>query len=149
MARLTQLRDHAALLARIGELHTEGHKAPTIAATLNTEGWRPPKRRTSYTPAMVRDLLHRIGVPVASRRSVAGGLETREPGEWTIDELAVRLATPRNTVHRWIQRGVVVARKLPMRAQGIWLIQADEAVLERLRHRRQHGVGHPTIINHL
>jgi hypothetical protein len=36
-----------------------------------------------------------------------------------------------------------------MRAQGIWLIQADEAVLERLRHRRQHGVGHPTIINHL
>src|SRR5947209_9160906 len=97
---------------------------------------------------MVRDLLRRIGVPVASDRSVTDGLGTREPGEWTIDELAVRLGTPRNTVHRWIQRGVVVARKLPVRAQGIWLIQADQAALERLRHRRQHGVDRPTI-NHL
>jgi DNA invertase Pin-like site-specific DNA recombinase len=149
VARLTQLRDHAALLARIGELHTEGHKAPTIAATLNTEGWRPPKRRTTYTPAMVRDLLHRIGVPVASHRSVTDGLGTREPGEWTIDELAVRLTTPRNTVHRWIQRGIVVARKLPVRAQGIWLIQVDETVLERLHRRRHHRVGHPTTLNHL
>jgi DNA invertase Pin-like site-specific DNA recombinase len=148
VARLTQLRDHMALLARVGELHGEGHKAPAIAGTLNTEGWRPPKRRMTYTPAMVRNLLHRIGVPVASRLSVAARLEVRELGEWTIDEVAVRLEIPRNTIHRWIQRGVVVARKVPVLTHGLWLIQADEAELERLRHRRQHGVDHPTTINH-
>jgi hypothetical protein len=148
VARLTQLRDHVALLARIGELHTQGHKATAIAVALNAEGWRPPKRRTTYTPAMVRDLLHHIGVPVASRLSLAARLGTREPGEWTIDELAVRLETPRNTVHRWIQRGIVVARKVPVLTHGLWLIRADEAALERLRHRRQHGVGRPTTINH-
>ena len=148
VARLTQLHDHAALLARVGELHAEGHKAPAIAVTLNAEGWRPPKRRATYTGAMVRDLLHRIGVPSALRRSLAACLETRAPGEWTIDELATELGMPAVTVHRWIQRGVVTAHKVSVRAQNLWLIRADAAELERLRRRRQRGVSRSATINH-
>ena len=102
------------------------------------------KRRATYTAAMVRDLLHRIGAPVAPRRSLATRLEGREPGELTIGEVATRLGAPRNTVHRWIARGVVAARLVPVLTHSLWLIRADEAELDHLRQRRQHGVGHPT-----
>ena len=131
------------LLARLHGLHAEGQKAPAIAAILNTEGWLPPKRRATYTAAMVRDLLHRIGAPVATRSSSADRLAGREANELTIDELASRLGAPRNTVHRWIQRGVVVARKLPTPTSGLWLIRADEDEIACLRDRRQQSVRHP------
>jgi DNA invertase Pin-like site-specific DNA recombinase len=144
VARLTQLSDHASLLQRIRGLHAEGQKAPAIAVILNTEGWRPPKRRATYTAAMVRDLLHRICAPVATRSPMADRLAGRETNELTIDELALRLDAPRNTVHRWIQRGVVVARKLPASARGLWLIRADEAEIARMRDRRQQSKRHPT-----
>src|SRR6476469_8621795 len=65
---LTQLRDYPALLARVRDLHAEGHKAAVTAEMLNTERWRPPKRRATYNASMVLDLLHRIGVPVSPRR---------------------------------------------------------------------------------
>jgi hypothetical protein len=147
VARLTQLSDHAPLLERIRGLHAEGQKAPAIALILNTEGWQPPKRRESYTAAMVRDLLHRIGAPVAKRTSLADQLAGREANELTIDELALRLGAPRSTVHRWIQRGVVVARKLSLPAGDLWLIRADEAEIARLSDRRQRSAYHPTTPN--
>src|SRR5687767_1862605 len=43
--RRDQLSGYPALLDRIRDLHSAGHKAPAIAATLNAEGWHPPKRR--------------------------------------------------------------------------------------------------------
>jgi hypothetical protein len=144
VARLTQLSGHASLLARIGSLHAEGQKAPAIAVILNTEGWRPPKRRATYTAAMVRDLLLRIGAPVARRSSMADQLAGREANELTIDELALRLDAPRNTVHRWIQRGVVVARKLPTSTGGLWLIRAHEDDIACLCKRRQQSLRHHT-----
>ncbi|WP_428394164.1 helix-turn-helix domain-containing protein [Lichenicoccus sp.] len=137
VARLTQLSDHVFLLERIRDLHAKGLKAPAITVILNTEGWCPPKRRATYTAAMVRDLLHRIGAPVAQRSQTADRMVGREANELTIDELALRLGAPRNTVHRWIQRGVVVARKLPMPTGGLWLIRVDEAEIACLRDRRQ------------
>lgn len=147
MARLTQLSDHVSLLARIRGLHAEGQKAPAIALILNTEGWRPPKRRATYTAAMVRDLLHRFCAPVATRSSMADQLAGREANELTIDELALRLGAPRNTVHRWIQRGLVVARKLPASARGLWLIRADEGEIARMRDRRKQSIPHPAYPN--
>ena len=148
VARLTQLSDHAALLQRIQDLHAAGHKAPVIAGALNAEGWTPPKRRATYTAAMVRSLLRRLGMPAAPRLSWTARLQGREPGEMTIDELAARLGAPHGTVHRWIQHGVLVARKVPVLTQSVWLIQADEAEIDRLRHHRQHGTGRPATSNH-
>ena len=112
MARLTKLSDHAALLERISHLHAEGQKPPAIAAALNAEGWRPAKRRATFTAEMVRNLLHRQGVALQARMSWASRLDHREATELTISELAARLAMPQATLYRWIQRGVVEARKV-------------------------------------
>ena len=57
-------------------------------------------------------------------------------GELTIGEVAARLAMPANTVHRWVQRGVVTARKVKIMSQSLWLIHADDAELAHLRGRR-------------
>ena len=85
---------------------------------------------------MVRDLLHQQGVPVAAQSSWTARLTHREPAELTIGEVAARLAMPANTVHRWVQRGVVTARKVKVMSQSLWLIHADDAELARLRGRR-------------
>jgi DNA invertase Pin-like site-specific DNA recombinase len=143
VARVCQLSTHAALMQRIADLHAAGAKPPAIAVTLNAEGWKPAKRRATFTAAMVRDLLHRHGVPVAPRLSWAARLEHREPAELTIGELAARLAMPVTTVHRWIQRGVVTARKVHVLTHSLWLIHADEAELERLRRRRNQSFVNP------
>ena len=143
VARLGQLSDYAALMARIGQLHASGLRAPAIAAALNAEGWRPAKRRATFTAAMVRGLLHRQGVPVNPRLSWAARFDGRQADELTIGELAVRLAIPTATLHRWAARGVVAARKVTVLTHDLWLIKADEAELERLRHRRnRHGRAH-------
>ena len=148
VAHLTQRSDHAALLQRVRDLNAEGHKAPAIAGILNAEGWTPPKRRATYNAVMVRSLLRRLGMSAASRLSWTARLQGREPGKMTIDELAARLGAPHTTVHRWIQRGVVVARKVPVLTHSVWLVQADEAEIDRLRHRRLHGAGHPATPDH-
>ena len=56
-----------------------------------------------------------------------------------MSELAARLAMPQATLYHWIQRGVVEARKVRVLTHTLWLIRADEAELERLRHRRRHN----------
>jgi DNA invertase Pin-like site-specific DNA recombinase len=142
VARLTQMSNHPALLQRIRDLHADGRKAPTIADALNAEGWTPPKRRTTFTAGMVRDLLHRTGVPTAPRRAWVARLKEREPGELTIDELVVRLGIPYSTIYSWIQRGAVTARKVPVLTHNLWLIRVDEAELSLLRQRR-HGTAIP------
>jgi hypothetical protein len=43
-------------------LHAQGLKAPAIAQTLHAEGWRPPKRRTTFTRDTVRSILVRQGL---------------------------------------------------------------------------------------
>src|SRR3954453_8882169 len=92
--------------------------------------------QSSYNRPMVLDLLHRIGVPVSPRRSLAARLESREPDELTINELAALLATPQVTIHSWVTRGVVTARQVQVSNHGLWLIRMNEAELNRLRERR-------------
>jgi DNA invertase Pin-like site-specific DNA recombinase len=142
VARLTQLSDHRALLERVRALHEEGHKTAVIAATLDAEGWLPPRRRTTYNASMVRDLLQRLGLsPADPSRSPLVEIPDRTPDEWTVGMLAVRLGMPPITLHRWLRSGVLTARKVPCHTQpqGVWLIQANEFEIERLRERRQHG----------
>ena len=59
VARYDQLTDYRRLVARILELRTDGHTNGKIAEVLNQEGFRPPKRRSTYNAAMVRQLLSR------------------------------------------------------------------------------------------
>lgn len=85
VARLEQLSDYPELLARVAALHQQGLGRAALAQHLNAEGWRPAKRRQTYTADMVGALLARQGLcPSPSRpRAVA-----RTTAEWTLPELA-------------------------------------------------------------
>jgi hypothetical protein len=131
--RLGQLSTCRALLERIGDLHAAGSRAPAIAATLNREGWRPPKRRATFTAAMVRDLLRRRGVRPEARHAPSLAVERRAATEVTLQELAARLGMPYQTTYRWLRRGVLRARRAETaERRPIWLVTADADEIERL-----------------
>jgi hypothetical protein len=43
-------------------------------------------------------------------------------------------------VHRWVQRGIVAARKVKVMSHSLWLIHADDATLACLRSRRNQSL---------
>jgi excisionase family DNA binding protein len=130
--RLDHLSTYPALAARAAELHRAAHGSAAIAAMLNDEGWRPAKRRETFTAQMVHDLLLKTGaVTVRSRRP----MPTIERGsdEWTIRELAEHLGVPQPTLYGWIQKGRLRSRPVPGGDTRIKLIYADEATIAALK----------------
>jgi DNA invertase Pin-like site-specific DNA recombinase len=135
--RLTQLSGYRALMERIGGWHATGLPAPAIAETLNREGWRPPKRRATFTAAMVRRLLGRQGVRPKARHAPSRAVARRGATELTLLELAGHLEMPYQSVYRWLRRGLLHARRATTdQGRPIWLITADAEELERLRALR-------------
>ena len=131
VARLEQLSYYPQLVAA---LHEEGHSGVVIAEHLNAEGWRPAKRRATFAAAMVNDLLARQGLGT-SRPSPATQVQ-RRVDEWTVQELARELAMPLQTLHSWLLKGRLNARKEQGASHPIWLIRADAAEITRLRSQR-------------
>jgi hypothetical protein len=110
-------------VARILELRTEGYTNRKIAEVLNEEGFRPPKRRSTYNAAMVRQLVSRNLATQANSRSSE---EPRlHPDEWLLADLAHELGMPTTTLHNWLRRGWVEARKLEDR-RGRWVLCEHE-----------------------
>jgi DNA invertase Pin-like site-specific DNA recombinase/methylphosphotriester-DNA--protein-cysteine methyltransferase len=134
--RLEQLSYFDTLKKRLTDLYQRGLTAAEIAAALNAEGWRPPKRRDSYNSMMVNDLLHWIGVPVHPRPSPSHRVARQDPAELTFRELAHRLDMPTQTLYCWLRRGLLTGRMASVGGQSLWLIQADEAEVTRLRQLR-------------
>jgi len=134
VARYEQLHHFQELLTRAVELRDAGRTTREIAAELNREGWRPPKRRTTFNGPMVRALLSRSTTPgPRPRRAPAASL--LQPHEWWFADLARRLEMPHPTLYSWLRRGWVHARQLPG-AQGRWILWADAEELDRLRRLR-------------
>ncbi|WP_422929675.1 recombinase zinc beta ribbon domain-containing protein [Singulisphaera sp. PoT] len=134
VARHDQLSNHAQLMERVVSLREQGRSAPQIAATLNQEGFVPPKRRATYNKAMVRQLLARSGHSSWSRSRADGGVLGAD--EWWLNQLAMELGMPQITLHSLLSRGWVNGRKLPGGKMGRWIVWADEPELDRLRHLR-------------
>ena len=134
VARLEQLSYYPQLLARSLALREEGHSHAAIAAQLNAEGWRPAKRRDTFTAAMVGNLLARQGL--SPSRPVRSTAVAREADEWTLPELAYELAMPPVTLYRWLKRGRLKARQETAAGHHVWLIKADAAELARLKSWR-------------
>ena len=132
VARLDQLSYYPDLLGRAAALHHEGLSRGAIAERLNAEGWRPAKRRETFTADMVRSLLVRQGLSASKARcrSVA-----READEWTLPELAYTLDMPLPTLYSWLRKGHLKARREAVSKQ--WLIWANMDEVERLRALRQ------------
>jgi hypothetical protein len=129
VARLDSLSTYSALLDRAAQLYLAGHGSKEIAAVLNTEGWRPPKRRDTFNAPMAQKLLVKAGVFVPQQRRKPQ--IQKLPDEWTISELAEKIGMPQPTLYNWIQQ-----KRLRSRSAGkhrVILVHADKAMIDALK----------------
>ena len=131
VASFEKLEEYDTLMARIGALRSEGRSSAEIADKLNSEGFRPPRRRTTFNAAGVRQLFSRRGRIGRWPKSEA----TLDENEWWLADLTAELAIPDGTVYTWIRKGWVQARRLPGPG-GRWIIRASPDEIERLRRLR-------------
>lgn len=129
VGRLTDLKKHEELLARIVALREDGWTAGRIAGMLNDEGWVTPTQRAPFNERLVRSLIFRYDLPKlpSARRRAAG----REEDEWMLHELADELEIPEITLYGWLRRGWLTARKSQGRGSP-WLVFMDNAEQQRL-----------------
>ena len=137
VARLQQLTHYPALCDRVKALHESNCEPAQMAQTLNEEGWRPPKRRDTYNATMVRRLLARLGLHTGTPKQQWSGRIPRQPDEWTLEELSCALSTPQPTLYVWLRKGTLNARQVAIPGGTLWLVQADEAEIARLRALRR------------
>jgi DNA invertase Pin-like site-specific DNA recombinase len=127
VARYTQMRDFPQLADRIVELHAQKKTSAQIAQALNSEGWRPPKRRNTFNAGMVRQILHRRGASPSRPCTYV-----LKESEWWMGDLARKLEMPESTLYSWMRRGWVNAKRLEDEPDR-WLLWADQEDLDRLR----------------
>jgi len=121
----------ACLSERLAAMHDRGETPVAIAATLDRDGFRPPKRASRFTAGMVRRLLHELGLrPRVPRTPEPAGVLS--PDERWLHDLARDLALSPHTVHGWRKKGWLHARQVGGRG-GSWAVWADAAELVRLR----------------
>ena len=137
VARLEQLSYYPQLCARVRQLAADGLAAGAIAARLNTEGYRPPKRRQRFGAQGVLALLERLGV--VSRHAHARQRPALEAEEWGLRDLAHAIGMPSITLYNWVCRSWVRARRdaTPPRR---WVLWADGTEVERLRQRHHRSL---------
>jgi hypothetical protein len=137
-----QLSNYDELKTRIDTLRGEHKTFADIAATLNAEGFHPPKRSRQFTPAILSHFLRercvRIG-PLPRSVTDNGHLAA---DEWWLADLAAKLAMPITTLHRWQRVDWVASRKVT-EAGGRWAIYADADELVRLHRLRDEPRGWP------
>jgi DNA invertase Pin-like site-specific DNA recombinase len=132
VARVKALSTYATLIARAADLHRLGNGYASIAAILNQEAWRPPKRRDTFNAPMVRRLLVAAGIINQSSRRPRI-LSARQPDEWTVRELAEELGVPQPTLYGWVQKGRLLSRSVKAGAGSAKLITADAATIANLK----------------
>jgi DNA invertase Pin-like site-specific DNA recombinase len=128
------LADYGRLRNRIDELRKNGLTLAAVAARLNEEGFRPPKRSPVFSKGIVTGLLAKAGRSGPRPQALADG-QLLGGHEWLLSDLARHLGMPQPTLHRWIRVGWVHARKLPTPG-GHWVIWADADELERMARLR-------------
>jgi DNA invertase Pin-like site-specific DNA recombinase len=136
VARLEQLSYYPQLTNRVRELYQQGLPARAIAQRLNTEGWRPAKRRETFNRVMVGSLLSRLGLKTGTAKQQHTCGVARKLNEWTLKELAGKLEMSESTLYAWLHRGNLKARQVKGLARTVWLVHADRQELARLRQLR-------------
>lgn len=125
--RYDQQADYPRLLQRLRELCGERLSSAAIAARLNGEGFRPPKRADRFTGSMVLRLTSQLGLRRRARHGSSSGLGKNE---YRPTSLARKLGISRDTVRRWLRVGWLNVRR---DEEGHHVIWADAAELRRLR----------------
>jgi DNA invertase Pin-like site-specific DNA recombinase len=121
-----QLEGLDQLLERVVELRREGRSSVQIAAKLNEEGYRTPRRRRPFSKDIVRQLLSRRGL--SGERSDA---EQLGPQEWWLADLASELGMSSAKLREWVLHGWLHARQTPV--AGLWIVWVDRDEMKRLR----------------
>lgn len=141
VSKMEYLSYYPRMCERIRELVAQELSTKEIAETLNREGYHPPKQAGRLGRQAVTEVLQRLGLRAVRRRGPrdfgAGG---PAEDEWWLAELARELRMPGGTLHGWIRRGWVEARR--QESSRRWIIRADEAEVERLRRLRSLPMGH-------
>ena len=141
VSKMEHLSYYPRMCERVRELVAQELSTKEIAETLHREGCRPPKQAGRLGRQAVTEVLQRLGLRAVRRRAPrdfgAGG---PAEGEWWLAELARELRMPGGTLHGWIRRGWVEARR--QESSRRWIIRADEAEVERLRRLRSVPMGH-------
>jgi hypothetical protein len=132
VARVKTLSTYAALLACTIDQHRVGNVCADIAAILNQEAWRPPRRCDTFNAPMVRRLLTTAGVIEPGLRRPRT-IPERQPDEWTIRELAEELGVPQPTLYHWMQNGRLLSRSVKAGAGSAKLVTADAATIANLK----------------
>ena len=135
-----QLSYFPRMIARVAELAARGMSCPRIADALNSEGFRPAKRSHRFTAQQVQRLIAKHGIRQTDPRSNAAIAANLGPDEWTPSDLAAELGMPTATLHSWIIRGWITARRV--RNNRHQIITADAAELNRLRQLRARPPGY-------
>lgn len=140
VGKYEQLRDFPELKRRIMELADEGRTATEIAEQLNRDGFRPAKRRKKFNRTTVRQLLYRFGrIGPCNRPGLEHGALATD--EWWLSDLAKEVAIPQSTIHSWLKRGWLHARR-EQEQTGRWICWADAEELDRLRRLYASPRGH-------
>ena len=136
VAKLEQMAGYQTMMDRVKELQSQACTPSQIAEKLNTEGWKPPKRRQTFNAPMVRCLLNRQGIRIGTQKQQHTANILREADEWTLKELANQLQMPEPTLYAWIKKGCVRARQIKVDTRSFWIITANQQELEQLRKLR-------------
>ena len=137
IAELAHLSYYPHLCQRLTELTHQHLSAPAIAAQLQVEGFAPARAGTTLGPQSVRALQTRLGLRGKRTRAVdRSGLIA---DEWLATDLTRLVGITKSTVHNWITRGWIRARREagPLQRCIIW---ADAAELERLRELKRRSL---------
>jgi hypothetical protein len=110
--RYTDLRDHDRLIDRLKALRDVGHTADQIAEQLNVEGFHSPQRGHAFNAGTVRSMLSRQGLTRRPHRDAAIDAGFHKPNEWWLEELALKLEIPSQTLRGWCRKGWVHVRKV-------------------------------------
>ena len=137
-----QLSNYGELVARIDALRGGRKTLSQIAATLNAEGFHPPKRTLRFTMGILSRFLRDRGVRTGPLPRSITDERHLQANEWWLADLAAELSMPIATLHRWQRVGWVLSRKV-MAAAGRWAIYADADQLHRLRRLRDSRRGWP------
>jgi DNA invertase Pin-like site-specific DNA recombinase len=136
VARLEQLSYYQDLLKRVAQLNAQKKNAQTIAHILNEEGWRPAKRRDTFSTCMVHSLLYRQGLRSSRRKRPSDGI-IKKANEWTIRELSQKLEMPEPTLYSWVKKGKLKSRRVNSTGRTVLAITANRAEINRLRSLRR------------
>jgi hypothetical protein len=140
VGRLDQLSYYPRLIERVATLAAQGRTTAQIADQLNDDGLRPPKRTSRFVAAQVLTLMNQHDIRRAWTRAAPASLSGLGPGEWSVTELAATLQMPTATVHNWIYREWITARRTTDGHH--WIVTADARELDRPRDLRTRPRGY-------